>query len=393
LLRDRSFRLLFASQAVSLFGDGMIRVALAFAVLEVGGSASAVGLVFAAQLAPMVVSLLVGGVVADRTSRRAVMIGADLVRVLSQGVMAALLVAGAAEVWSLALLAGVTGAATGFYMPASTGLLPAIVDADDLQRANGLRLSAMAGGEILGPIVAGVLVVSAGAGWALGIDAASFAASAVLLSRLRVPARVAAEEPASFLGDLRDGWRAFRSLTWVWVVVLAASLENVCWGAWTALGPVIADRDLGGAAAWGTVLAAMGAGGIAGAVLAVRRPVRRPGVFFALSGVPFAIPLALLAVGAPVAVLAAAALVSGVAMMLGNAVWESTLQRNVPAESLSRVSAYEFLGSVALKPVGLALWASVAAAAGTGTALWSAYGLFTLATLALLAVPSVRALR
>ena len=390
----RDFRLLFGSQAVSLLGDGMINVALAFAVLEVGGAASAVGLVFALRTLPMVGSLLVGGVVADRASRRAVMVGADLVRLAAPGATAALLIGGAAEVWSLAVLAGVSGAATGFYVPAATGLLPALVAPEDLQRANGLRLSAMAGGEVLGPLVAGGLVVAAGAGWAIAIDAATVAVSAALLGRMGAAARAkGAGAGASFLGDLRDGWRAVRARTWIWATIVSASFANLVWGAWTALGPVIADRELGGAGAWGMVLAAMGAGGLAGGVLAIRTPPRRPIVVFALSGVFFAAPLALLAAGSPLALLAAAALVSGVAMMFGNAVWESTLQREVPADSISRVSAYEWFGSSGLRPVGLAMWGPIAVAIGFTAALWLAFALLVVASLALLLSRDVRELR
>lgn len=170
VLRGREFRLLFSGQAVSVLGDRMVAVALAFGVLEVGGSASDVGLVLAAGVFPLVGSVLVGGVVADRTSRRAVMVVADLVRVASQGAMAALLIAGEAEVWTLALLAGITGTATGFVNPASTGLLPQVVPAEQLQLANALRASAISAGEILGPLAAGVLVATAGAGWAIAAD-------------------------------------------------------------------------------------------------------------------------------------------------------------------------------------------------------------------------------
>ena len=387
----RDFRLLFASQAVSLLGDGMINVALAFAVLEVGGEASAVGLVFALRTLAMVGSLLVGGVVADRASRRAVMIGADVARLGSQGAMAALLIGGAAEVWSLAALAAVTGAASGFYVPAGTGLLPSLVDAEDLQRANGLRLGAMAGGEILGPLVAGGLVVAAGAGWAIAIDAATFAVSAALLARMRGgAARGAVANP--FLHDLRDGWRAVRARTWIWATIVSSSLANLVWGAWTALGPVIADRELGGADAWGVVLAGMGVGGLAGAVLAIRTPPRRPLVVFAVSGTVFATPLALLAAGAGVGLLAAAALVSGVAMRFGNAVWESALQRHVPSDSISRVSAYEWFGSTGLKPVGLALWGPVGVAIGFDAALWLAFALLVVSSGLLLVSRDVREL-
>src|SRR5262245_18483610 len=164
----------------------MVAVALAFTVLEVGGSPSEVGLVLAARTLSLAACVLVGGVVADRISRRAVMVGADLVRLGSQRATAALLIGGAADVWSIALLAAVGGAATGFFSPASTGLLPAIVSADELQEANALRATAMSTGEILGPLLAGVQVAAAGAGWAFAVDAATFAASALLLAWLHL---------------------------------------------------------------------------------------------------------------------------------------------------------------------------------------------------------------
>lgn len=145
VLRLRNFRVLFAGHGVSVFGDRMVTVALAFAVLEVGGSASAVGLVLAASWLPTVASVLVGGVVADRISRRTVMVTADLVRVGSQGAMAVLLITGAAEIWMLAALAGVTGGGTGFFSPAATGLLPDVVPSEELQPANALRSTAALG--------------------------------------------------------------------------------------------------------------------------------------------------------------------------------------------------------------------------------------------------------
>jgi MFS family permease len=391
VLRVREFRLLFGGQAVSLLGDGMVNVALAFAVLHLGGSASQVGLVFAARMLPLVACLLIGGVVADRASRRAVMVTADLARLVSQGLMAGLLIAGAAHIWTLAVLAGVTGAATGFFNPASTGLLPAVVPPAQLQQANGLRATAMAVGQILGPAVAGVVVASAGAGWALALDAATFGVSAAFLVRLRLPAR-AVRESAPFLADLRDGWRAFRSRTWVWTFVCSAALGNLLFGAWNVLGPVVAQRDLGGAAAWGLILAAMGVGGLIGGVLAIRLRPRRPMVLATVSVSLFSLPLALLAAGAPAALLALATLVSGGGLMLSNTVWESTLQRHVPAESLSRVSAYDWFGSMAFAPLGLAVWGPVSALVGVEVSLWAAFALQVATTLALLAVPDIRRL-
>lgn len=391
VLRQRDFRLLFCGQAVSVLGDRMVAVALAFAVLELGGSASDVGLVLACRTLPLVGCLLIGGVVADRTSRRAVMVVADLVRLVSHGALAALLIAGAAEVCIVALLAGVTGAATGFFNPASTGLLPAIVAPERLQQANGLRATAMAAGEIVGPVVAGVLVASAGAGWAIGVDAATFGISAAFLARLRLPARVA-RAATSFLADAREGWTAFRSRTWVWTVVAAASAGNMLWGAWSVLGPVVADRDLGGAAAWGTVLAALGVGALAGSVVAIRVRPRRPLVVSTLAVSVLCVPFALLAAGASAPVVALGAVLMGGGMFLGNAVWESTLQRHIPDESLSRVSAYEWFGSLAFQPLGMAVWGPIAAGIGIATSLWLAAALWAAITLALLAVPDVRRL-
>jgi len=391
VLRRREFRLLFGGQAVSVLGDRIVIVALAFAVLEVGGSTADVGLVLAAGTLPLVATVLVGGVVADRASRRAVMVAADLVRVASQGAMAALLVAGVAEIWMLALLAGVTGAATGFFSPASTGLLPEVVLAEQLQPANALRASAAATGEILGPVLGGVLVAVAGAGWAMGADAATFAVSAGCLALLRLPPRAPARR-SRFRDDLRQGWAVFRSRRWVWTFVVYFAIGNLLWGAWAALGPVVADRDLGGAAAWGVVLAAMGGGALIGSLLAVRARPRHPLLIAAVADGLFALPLACLAAAPPVALIACGALLAGAGTALAISLWESTLQRHIPNESLSRVSSYDWFGSLAFAPLGLAAWGSIAAAIGIGASLWIAFGLVLALTLALIAVPDVRRL-
>lgn len=391
VLRGRDFRLLFGAQAVSVVGDRMVPIALAFAVLGVGGSPSAVGLVLAARSLPLVAFLLIGGVVADRVSRKTVMVSADVVRLVTQGLTAGLLIAGAAQLWMLAVLAGLAGAATGFFNPASTGLLPAVVPADQIQQANGLRGTAMSGGEILGPVLAGGLVASVGAGWALGVDALSFGVSALLLARLTLPPRVA-RGATTFLADLREGWGEFRARTWVWAFVAAAAIGNLVWGVWSTLGPVVAERDLGGAAAWGTVLGAMGVGALAGSVVAVRTSPRHPLLVATWTWPLMAVPLALLAVRAPVPLLAVGALLAGSSMMIGNSLWESTLQRRIPAAALSRVSAYDWFGSLAFQPLGLAIWGPLAALLGTGSALWLAFGVTLVVVAGLLAVPDVRRL-
>jgi predicted MFS family arabinose efflux permease len=392
VLRERGFRLLLGAQAVSMFGDRMVAVALAFAVLGLDRSASAVGLVLACRSLPLVGCLLLGGVVADRVSKRAIMVAADVSRLATQGLSAYLLIAGDAEVWSIAVLAGLTGAATGFFNPASTGLLPAIVASDRLQQANGIRATAMSAGEIGGPVLAGILVAAFGAGWALAVDAATFAVSAVLLAGLRVPAR-AERAAASFVADLREGWETFRTTTWVWTFVAYASLANLTWGAWSVLGPFIADRELGGAAAWGAIQAALGVGALLGALGAIRQAPRRPVLAAALTGFTQLPALVLLAAGAHVVAVAIGALVFGIGMMFGNTVWESAVQRHIDPASLSRVSAYDWFGSLAFAPVGMAIWGPIAEGIGVGPALWVATAVAGAAVLALLCVRDVRALR
>ena len=389
VLRLRDFRLVFGAYAVSMVGDRMVTIALAFAVLGLGGSASDIGIVLAARVVPLIGSLLIGGVVADRLPRRTVMVAADLSRAMTQGLLAALLIAGEPPIWAIAVLAGAAGAATGFFNPASTGLLPAVVPPEQLQQANGLRVTALSGGEIAGPAIAGVLIATAGPGWAIAIDAVTFVGSAAFLINLRLP-RQAARDATSFLRDLRDGWTAFRTRAWVWSIVAAASLGNLLWACVGVLGPVIAERDLGGAAAWGTVMAAMGVGALVGGLFAIRAHPRRPLVLSVCVLTLFSLPPALLALGAHTAVLAVGTFLAGAGMMLGISLYESTFQRVIPPEVLSRVSSYDWLGSVALQPVGLVIWGPIAAVIGIHEALWVAAILLFTSILAPLLVREVR---
>jgi MFS family permease len=389
VLRLRDFRLVFGAFAVSVLGDRMVSIALAFAVLELGGSATDVGAVLAARTFPLIATLLIGGVVADRMSRRTVMVAADLVRLVTQGLLGVLLIAGEPPIWTLAVLSGLTGAATGFFNPAVSGLLPEVVPPEQLQQANGLRFTAMSGGEIVGPALAGVLIATAGPGWALAIDGVTFGVSAAFLAGLRLPPRIP-RAATSFLHDLRTGWVEFRSRSWVWSIVLAASFGNLLWASFGVLGPVVAERELGGAAVWGTVLAAMGVGALAGGLLAIRVRPRRPLVLSLFAITLFGIPLALLAAEAPPTVIAIGTFLAGGGMMLGISIYESTFQRRIPAEVLSRVSSYDWLGSLALQPVGMAIWGPIAVAIGIDEALWLAAGLMVASTLAPLALRTVR---
>ena len=252
-LQEREFRLFFTGQFVSLLGDAVTPFALAWAVLDLTGSARDLGFVIAAKTAPLVIFLLVGGVFADRLPRRGVMLTADVTRMGIQAATAALLLSHTARVWELIVLQAFAGAATAFFNPASTGLTPMTVSAERLQGANALRGMSMAATQLAGPAVAGILIVTVGPGYALAIDAASFAVSAFCLARLHLPLHVNLP-PQSFARDLLDGWREFVARTWVWLTVVSASLANMMSAVWLVLAATWVKQGHGGAGAWTVIL-------------------------------------------------------------------------------------------------------------------------------------------
>ncbi len=392
-LAHRGFRLLFAGRGMSQFGDALAVVALAFAVLTVTGSATSLGLVLAARQLPQLVFLLAGGVIADRFPRQRVIVGADLLAGAAQAVAAGLLIAGKIELWQLIVLEAVNGTGFAFFLPASLGLVPETVPARLLQSANALLRLSVNATRVGGAAVGGLLVAAAGSGPALAVDAATFFASAACFAVLRSGA-APAERTERLLGELRTGWREFRSRRWLWTIVAQISVVNAAAnGAVLVLGPVIARDHLGGAAAWGGVLAAQGAGLLLGALVGLRFQPSRP-LVTASVGVLLSLPLlVLLGLAAPVAALAAAAVLAGFGIELFGIQWDTAMQSNVPGPVLSRVYSYDALGSFALAPIGVVVAGPLAAAIGTEAAVWSAAALLLVATLAVLAVPEVRGLR
>jgi len=388
-LREREFRLLFTGQLISLLGDSFTSIALAFAVLSIG-SASDLGYVFAAKSVPLVTFLLVGGVFADRLSRRAVMLTADVVRMGTQGGTAALFLTHSAHVWQVAALQALAGTATAFFNPASTGLTPMTVSKERLQQANALRGLSMSSTGLIGLGLGGAVVTLAGPGWALAVDAASYGVSAYFLAQLRLPAHIPLP-PQSFLRDLHDGWREFVSRTWVWLIVMAAAFGNMFTSFFGVLGAVISKEDLGGALAWTVILGGLSLGSIAGGFISLRVHVRRPLLLGSALTAFLAVPDGLLAIRTSAYLIAAGAFLAGVGNMVFNSLWETTLQRHVAPAALSRVSAYDWFGSLAFQPLGLAIAGPLAAGIGTSETLWlAAAGSAGIAAI-LVATPSVRA--
>jgi predicted MFS family arabinose efflux permease len=372
VLHEREFRLLFTGQVVSQLGDAITPVALAWAVLDLTNRAADLGYVIAARSVPLVAFLLVGGVFADRLPRRAVMVGADVMRLGTQSTTAVLLISGSARIWELAALQALHGTATAFFNPAATGLTPQVVSPERLQEANGLRGIAMSASGVFGPALSAALVVGIGPGWALGTDALTFLVSAVCLSALRLPAQ-AKLPPQSFVRDLADGWIEFSSRTWVWVIVVCAALGNGLGGTFFVLGAAISKTSLGGAGAWALILVSLGIGGLIGGATVLRVRPRRPLLVACIAVVPWSFPPAALALHSPLLVLAAFALVSGGGLMIFNSLWETTLQHHVPAASLSRVSAYDWFGSLLMQPLGFALVGPAVALFGQWHWLWIAF--------------------
>ncbi len=392
-LSERNFRLFFAGYTTSLIGSAMVPIALSFAVLDQGRPATDVGYVLAADTVPLVVLLLLGGVIADRFSRRVSMLGSDVFRCATEALLAALLLTATPPLWVLVVLAGALGVGQAFFNPAMTGLMPQLVSAQRLQQANALRGTAVSGGQILGPSLAGVLVAVAGPGWAIAIDSASFAVSAACLYRLDIPPRPRSG-PASALSQLAEGWSAFRSRSWLWSIVAQfATFNALSFAPFMVLGAVIAHDQLGGAGAWGAILAVFGAGSILGGLAATRIHPRRPLVLATLGAALFAAPLALIAIPTTTAIIAIGAGLAGAGLAIFGALWETALQQNVPGEVLSRVSAYDWFGSVAFVPLGYILAGPLAANLGIHTTLFLAAGWAATSCAAVLAIPSVRNLR
>jgi MFS family permease len=392
------FRLLFWGQALSVIGDRITPVAIAFAVLGLG-SATDLGLVMAAGGVPFALFALAGGVWSDRVGRRRVMLVSDVLRAISQSLTAVLLLSGTAQVWMLAVLSFVYGTSAAVFMPALVGLIPQTVRPARLQEANALLSLTRSMANVAGPALAGVLVTAAGSGEAIAVDAGTFVVSALCLARLRpqaMSAEAAAEdtEPEPFLVGLRAGWREVRSRAWLSWGLLAMSAYHVfVLPAVFVLGPALAERELDGPSSWATIVACFGVGTIIGNVLALRLPLPRPVFMAAVALVGASTQAGIIGSGLGTAGIAALELAAGVCVALFFTLWDLSIQEQIPPRAVSRVSAYDFSVSMGLMPLGLAVCGPIADAIGLHATLrWmSVVGIIS--ALAWLAQPSVRALR
>ena len=392
MLAEPNFRRFYIGYMTSLLGTALSSVAVAFAVLAAGGTATDLGIVFAANIVPMVAFLLGGGVIADRIGRRPVMLTADVARCAAQGTLAAALFLGRPGLWLFAGTALIVGVGNAFFQPTLSALTVQIAPRDQLGNANALSGIAQYGAQMAGPALAGVLIAAASPAAVIAVDAGTYAVSAVALSRLRIPGR-GRGQARSLLRDLAEGWAEFTARTWLWAGTVQFALFNlVTWGPYLVLGPVLARQYLGGARAWGAVLACYGGGAIVGGLLALGRRPSRPMLVATLATLGFPLPPLALALHAPAVAVAAAALLAGLGSALGSAIDTTVTQQRVPADALARVGAFSMVGAFAFGPVAFAAAGPVAAVVGPRTLLgfgaaWAAAG-----TAAVLCVPSVRRL-
>jgi MFS family permease len=392
VLHERNFARYLSSIVVSQLGNGMANVALAFAVLGFG-SPTDLGIVLLSREVPMIAFLLLGGVFADRVPRRTILVGTDLVKGSAQVATAALLFSGQAHVWNVALLQVIFGVANAFSRPVGIGLIRETVSDAHLQQANALTQLSRSTLSVVSPALGALIVTLGSPGIAIAVDAVTFFLSAAFIASMRIAGTVRAATK-SIVGDLREGWREFIARPWVVAIIASFGLFQLTFfPALLVLGPTVAKEALGGAAGWGTIIACEGAGAVVGGLLALRVRVKRPLVVSELLVVPSGFVLLALAVPLPLAAIAAVGFVVGAGFALGENLYVTAFQRNIPAHALSRISSYDWFGSVALNPIGYALIGPIAAAIGIPQTLALAGVLNVLVCFSVVLVPSVRAIR
>jgi MFS family permease len=354
VLRHHDFRNLWFAQTTSAMGDSVVVVALALFVTDLTDNPTEVGIVLAAQLLPLVSFLLIGGVWADRLPRAKVIMTADVARALLHGLLALLIFTDAVEIWQIVVIEACFGTAQAFFEPAYTGLVPRTVPPHELQDAQALASLTFNTAELTGPAIATALVLGVGAGWAFLLDAATFAASAVLLTRVRMSdSPPAPSERRTVLAELAEGFREVRTRAWLWVTVLVFALAvPVGYAPLYVLGPTVAEETYNSSAVFGVVTASYGAGALVGALTGLRWRPRHPmrSAFLVIAVWP--VMLVAFATGVTLVLVVPLAVGTGIGFALFEVFWNTTMAEQIPPDALSRASAWEWMGSLVLLPVG-----------------------------------------
>ncbi|SEM69755.1 MFS transporter [Streptacidiphilus jiangxiensis] len=387
-----AYRLHFSARTLSSAGAAVSPIGLAFAALRIGGTASSLGWILAAGMLPQIAFQLVGGVVADRWSRARVMVWTNLVPAVAETGAAVLLWSGQARVWQLVVMSAVCGSAAAFFGPAAAGVLTEVVPAELRHSANALLRMGQNLVKVAGPALGGAVVALAGPAWAIAWDALTFAVAAALFARLGLGAD-RLKTASTFGQDFREGWDDFRSRHWLWIMVVqGACLVPVWLVGYELLGPVFGQRYLGGAAAWGAIVSGFTTGVVAGAALGLLWKPTRVGVVVCLGNGLLAVPLAAMSSTSWVPLLVVSTVVAGTGCAFAITTWAGLMQARVPADRLSRASAYAGLGQLAPVPVGYLIAGPLTAWIGLRPTLAAAAVLVVLAATVPLTVRHVRLL-
>lgn len=370
-LSARDFALLWGGQSVSLIGDGIFTVTLAWQTLLLSSKPTTLAAVLFARSVPQLLLLMLGGVVTDRVPRRRLLIVSDIARGLAVGTVALLVATGRIEVWHLIGLGAVFGTANALFFPAYTAIVPEVLTPELLPAGNALNTtSRLIGTNFAGPALGGLIVASFGTGWAFGADFLSFVVAAVSAWLIRtVPPPE--HSPARMAEEFREAFRFTRSQPWLWVTLLSAGVGNLAFSSLAVILPVLVKVDLnGGAAALGAVSASFGAGGLLAAIGVglLGLPRRRIAAMYA-GWFLAALAMAGLGIVPAVATAAAVGAACGLFLEFGTLIWVTLMQELVPRKMLGRVSALDWMLSLGLAPVAFALAGPLTAAAGPGPVL------------------------
>jgi MFS family permease len=394
LWRNRDYVYFVFGHATSIFGNAMATVVLAFAVLAATGSLTNMGLVLAARIAPLVLFLLIGGVVGDRLPRRLVMVAANVVRGSTQAMLALALLTGFIDLWVLLGLSFIGGVGEAVFTPAYNSLMPSLVPPEKLSDANAFLNVLNSVANVAGPATAALLVQFISPATVLLISASCFLPSIIALLIIRPTAQANRTERTSVLTDLRDGWQAFTTHTWLWTITVQFTLFNlVLWAPYLVLGPAAAELHYGGAGPWGIVLSLFGAGAATGGLALMIRKPQRPLLIATIATFTWTAPCIAVALTAPIQLVAAGAFIAGISSALFNTLVITTIQRRVPPDSLARVMSYVTFGAYSVGPIGLAIAGPIAEATSIAVVLATGVTCQLIVNTIVIAIPSVRTLR
>jgi MFS family permease len=392
-----AFRTLLIARIISNIGNGLGPIALAFGVLSLeGATPTSLSIVMAAQLGPMVVFMLFGGVLADRYPRALVVGTSDIFLsgfVVANGIM---LINGSATVMSMAIIAFISGSLNALWWPAFAGLVPEVVPEEDLQSANSVIGLGANAANIAGTVAGGIIVAGIGAGWAMVTDGISFFIAGILVFTLRKfgKTRDTTEHTPSVFEDLAHGWKEFSSRSWVVTVVAGYCILNMIFeSALGVVGPVHAEQELGGPKPWSYILAALSVGMMAGVLVSLKVRPKRPLLIALVAQLGVAAWIFTIGVTNWIPLIMVSAFFAGIAFDFFFVLWQTAMQSNIPRESLSRVSSYDAFGSLVFAPFGLVIAGPITERIGTEQTLIGMGIIFAVVLAAMLSVSSVRNLR